>query len=113
MYEVDSNGTNQRINSRFKYSQGRSAELAVRDADGKGRDRTYRVIDISEQGVRFCFDGGNVEPHVIGTLSFCNGGKLEIEGEMLRRNEKEICIRLKQIVPARSILEERRFLHRK
>lgn len=107
------NFDNRRENFRLKYDSSPTAVISVEHANGVEKSRDYNVIDISERGLRFRFDGGRVEDPVVGTVRLCNGSAIDVEGRIIRTSKSEVCLRLIKIIPARQILEEKKFLHRR
>ena len=79
-------------------------------------DFEYKVTEISEKGARILFVGENaysIEKLFTGSVSFCGGETVEIEGSVVWSSEKEIAIRLSKGITLKRMMKEQARLHRK
>lgn len=76
--------------------------------------RTYRVLDISEKGIRFL----NPHFHLIPidtfsfTVKFPDEADLELEGKVVRRTDRQVAIKLSKEIPYSRIMSEQQRLRR-
>lgn len=76
-------------------------------------DRSFDVIDLSEQGIRFRMDEGDrfaMGREVSGTIRFGRNEPVEVMGSVVRIAAREVAVKLDVGVPLRIIIEEQRFL---
>lgn len=73
----------------------------------------YETIDISERGIRFIcketyeFQSG-IELEI--RITFYNGESLDLEGEILRTDEKVAVLHLSKSIPLKIIMAEQRYI---
>ncbi|MEQ8171544.1 MAG: PilZ domain-containing protein [Candidatus Eremiobacterota bacterium] len=78
-------------------------------------NKSYQVIDISEGGIKFFSPVTifKINQYIKGTITFHDGEVLEVEGHVLRLQNKRIIILLDIKIPLQRILKEQRFLIKK
>ncbi len=100
---------NKRQHYRVFFPEAESPHLVV---DGK----TYRVLDVSEYGVRFVTrTAGNLSAGMVihGALTFNDRETFVIHGTVRRIAGNEIALQLRQPIPYRKIISEQRRLLQK
>jgi len=77
--------------------------------------KEYKVIDISEGGVKFFspVKTFNIGEYINGSIKFHDGEVLEVEGHVLRLQNKRVIILLDRGITLQRILKEQRFLIKK
>ncbi len=99
-------GRNIREHYRIRYPLSCRPKLTIRNSE-------YETIDISERGIRFSckeineFQTG-IELEV--SITFHNGEYLDLEGEILRTDEKVAVLRLSKSIPFKRIVAEQRYI---
>src|SRR5438552_2054468 len=98
---------NRRNFYRLNYPEAYHPKLRMNGAN-------YRVLDLSEQGLRFHMGTASGSVHlqdeVVGTLNFTDGESFIIRGNVSRVNEGEISVNLKVPIALRKIMAEQRIL---
>ena len=56
-----------------------------------GGAKPFDVVDLSERGVRFIYNGGLVENPVNAKISFQSGMEIEVKGVIRRISDNEVC----------------------
>ena len=72
-------------------------------------EKHFDIIDISEQGVKFCLDENLKLPEdedLQGIVTFPGGTKVEIQGKILRRHGDKLIILFEHGIPAERISKE-------
>jgi len=75
--------------------------------------RSFEVIDLSAQGIRFRLDEGlsfALRDEVAGTIRFRRDESVEVTGVVVRVTGREVAVKLDVGVPLRVIIEEQRIL---
>ncbi len=99
-------GNNNREHYRIRYPLSCRPRLAILNNE-------YETIDISERGIRFIckeiyeFQAG-IELEV--RITFYNGEHLDLEGEILRTDEKVVVLHLSKSIPLKRIVAEQRYI---
>ena len=75
--------------------------------------RTYRVLDLSEMGMRLVWQGEaelRELQEIEGKIRFRNKKIVHIKGKIVRIHSKSVALELSEGVPASIIMAEQRFL---
>lgn len=70
--------------------------------------QSYRVMDISERGIRFINPGPKLIPNRLVSISlrFPDGAVLSLDGSVVRRSYKQVAIHLENEIPFNRIMSE-------
>lgn len=99
---------NQRKYYRVQYPGPALPDLVV-------ADRTWKVIECSESGLRYALTGTDPAPdvgeQVAGLLRFGTRAEMKVEGVVVRVDESGVAVHLGDSpVPFKTVLREQRFL---
>ena len=98
-------GDNQRQTFRIIYPEGEQPRLVTGRCSGQ--PYSFRVVDLSEEGLRLSDTKGLVEDgEIAGELQFADGRRTQVSGTVVRRSEHQVCVHLTSAVPANLVVEE-------
>ena len=99
-------GKNSREHYRVRYPLSCRPKLIILNNE-------YVTIDISERGIRFIcneIDEFQTGVELVVQITFNNGEQLDLEGEILRTDEKITVLRLSKPITLKRILAEQRYI---
>lgn len=104
MNTIDYAGPERRNYARIIYKPSQTAALKI-DA------RRFNVLDINESGIRFSNpEDDDIPSFIHGHLILLSGGQIEIDGKVEWRQDHEIGLSLKFLIPFEHIAQEQRFI---
>jgi len=72
------------------------------------KKKSYEVIDISEEGVKFCYNEPAEEMHIgdkiKGEIVFRNNQSIRLEGRVMRLLKKNIIVKPKKSIPYEEVI---------
>ncbi|MBW1903057.1 MAG: PilZ domain-containing protein [Deltaproteobacteria bacterium] len=71
----------------------------------------FEIADISEGGIRIINEGKlEIEKPVRGTAKFLYGGSIDIEGDIVWKQNSEFGLLLKNLIPSAAMEKEQRYV---
>jgi len=77
------------------------------------KDNENEVIELSEKGVRFLYNGTRIlskGSKLNVTIIFCDGKAFQFSGELLRVEKKDVILRFSENLPLSRIMKEQIYL---
>ncbi len=99
---------------RIIYEPEQTPHLTIRYQPGSNVEYEFKVLDISENGIKFLNDKNlNLQEKIKGELSFPDGETFQINGDIIRKQNAQVILNLKSPIPYYKIIREQQGLLRK